>query len=55
VHEALNGTGVMHHLEALGARQVAVPHDEGFGMVAAYEDPEGNPFEIIELEYDFGR
>jgi hypothetical protein len=28
-------------------------HDEGFGKVARYTDPEGNPFEIIELSYQF--
>lgn len=45
---------VMQRLGALGARQLALPHDEGFGRVAAYEDPEGNPFEIVELDYEFG-
>lgn len=28
-------------------------HDEGFGVVACYADPEGNPFEIVELDYEF--
>lgn len=23
-------------------------------MVAAYEDPEGNQFEVVELSYEFG-
>ena len=41
-------------LKELGAVQITEPHDEGFGMVASYEDPEGNPFEVVELSYDFG-
>lgn len=44
----------LRSLDRLGAKQIAAPHDEGFGMVAAYEDPEGNRFEIVELEYEFG-
>jgi predicted enzyme related to lactoylglutathione lyase len=40
-------------LEALGARCVQPPHDEGFGLVASFLDPEGNQFEIIELSYSF--
>lgn len=41
-------------LAALGAEQIAAPHDEGFGLVASYRDPEGNPFEVVELDYAFG-
>ena len=41
-------------LERLGAACVQPPHDEGFGMVASFRDPEGNQFEIVELAYDFG-
>ena len=26
----------------------------GFGLVAAFDDPEGNPFEVVELKYEFG-
>ena len=44
---------VMARLARLGARQTAPPHDEGFGTVAAYLDPEDNPFEVVELTYDF--
>lgn len=41
-------------LERLGAEQVIAPHDEGFGEVASYRDPEDNLFEVVELDYDFG-
>lgn len=40
-------------LLTLGAKRVTEPHDEGFGMVAAFRDPEGNCFEITELRYEF--
>lgn len=40
-------------LERLGARCIQPPHDEGFGIVASFSDPEGNPFEIVELAYEF--
>jgi len=40
-------------LKRLGARCLQPPHDEGFGTVASYEDPDGNVFEIVELSYDF--
>ncbi len=42
-------------LSRLGSPCLAQPHDEGFGMVALYRDPDGNPFEVVELTYDFGR
>lgn len=45
---------VMARLADLGAVQVIAPHDEGFGMVATYKDPDGNQFEIVELSYEFG-
>jgi predicted enzyme related to lactoylglutathione lyase len=41
-------------LERLGAACVQTPHDEGFGMVASFTDPEGNQFEVVELTYGFG-
>jgi hypothetical protein len=41
-------------LKRLRARCVLPPHDEGFGPVACYADPEGNLFEIVELKYEFG-
>lgn len=41
-------------LEELGAPCVQPPHDEGFGVVASFTDPEGNPFELVELTYEFG-
>lgn len=44
---------VISKLTELNAIQVAPPHDEGFGIVAAYQDPEGNQFEIVELNYEF--
>jgi predicted enzyme related to lactoylglutathione lyase len=40
-------------LERLAAPCVQPPHDEGFGLVASFCDPEGNPFEIVELTYHF--
>jgi predicted enzyme related to lactoylglutathione lyase len=40
-------------LEELGARCVQPPHDEGFGVVASFTDPEGNQFELVELAYEF--
>lgn len=45
---------VLKRLKELGAKELAPPHDEGFGPVAAYQDFEGNQFEIVELKYDFG-
>jgi hypothetical protein len=33
---------------------VVPPHDEGFGQVATWQDPEGNLFETVELSYAFG-
>jgi predicted enzyme related to lactoylglutathione lyase len=41
-------------LEGLGAPCIQPPHDEGFGLVASFQDPEGNLFEIVELSYQFG-
>lgn len=40
-------------LTQLGATQIQAPHDEGFGLVTSYLDPDGNPFELVELTYDF--
>ena len=37
-----------------GVRPVIEKHDEGFGPVAAIEDPDGNIIELVELRYDFG-
>ena len=39
----------------LGAQQVQPPHDEGFGLVTSYFDPDGNQFELVELSYEFGQ
>ncbi|GMV59084.1 MAG: hypothetical protein AMXMBFR72_21840 [Betaproteobacteria bacterium] len=41
-------------LERLGARCIQPPHDEGFGIVASFSDPEGIPFELVELAYECG-
>lgn len=38
----------------LGAEVLVEPHDEGFGTVATLSDPEGNLFELVELNYAFG-
>lgn len=40
-------------LSELGATQVQPPHDEGFGPVTSYLDPDGNCFELVELAYEF--
>lgn len=45
----------MGTLAELGARQLQGPHDEGFGPVASYVDPDGNAFELVELAYDFAK
>jgi predicted enzyme related to lactoylglutathione lyase len=41
-------------LARLGAACVWPPHDEGFGRVASFLDPEGNLFEVVELSHQFG-
>lgn len=40
-------------LEKLGAPCIQPPHDEGFGSVASFADPDGNQFEVVELRYEF--
>lgn len=40
-------------LEKLGAPCVQPSHDEGFGPVALFLDPEGNQFEVVKLTYRF--
>lgn len=45
--------GCQSRLDALGAKCLQPPHDEGFGRVARYSDPEGNAFELVELTYEF--
>lgn len=40
-------------LDRLGAPCVQPPHDEGFGTVASFTDPDGNQFELVELAYEF--
>ena len=47
-------SGVLQRLSELSAVEITAPHDEGFGMVASYQDPEGNQFEVVELSYEFG-
>ena len=42
-------------LGELGATQVQAPHDEGFGLVTSWLDPDGNQFELVELSYEFGK
>lgn len=42
-------------LGELGAKQVQAPHDEGFGLVTSYLDPDGNQFELVELAYEFAK
>ncbi|HWT11280.1 MAG TPA: VOC family protein [Allosphingosinicella sp.] len=40
-------------LAANGIEPAIAKHDEGFGPVAAVEDPDGNLIELVELSYDF--
>ena len=40
-------------VEEAGGRLVEPVHDEGFGRVATYRDPDGNLFELVELAYDY--
>ncbi|MCI0485446.1 MAG: VOC family protein [Blastocatellia bacterium] len=40
-------------LEAHGYKPVREPHDEGFGPVASFRDPDGNLIELVELSFDF--
>jgi predicted enzyme related to lactoylglutathione lyase len=41
-------------LDALGAERLRPRHEEGFGPVASFLDPEGHEFELVELAYAFG-
>jgi catechol 2,3-dioxygenase-like lactoylglutathione lyase family enzyme len=36
-----------------GYEPFIAPHDEGFGPVAAFRDPDGNVLELVELRYEF--
>jgi catechol 2,3-dioxygenase-like lactoylglutathione lyase family enzyme len=36
-----------------GYNPVHEPHDEGFGPVASFKDPDGNLIELVELKYEF--
>lgn len=36
-----------------GHEPFIAPHDEGFGPVAAFRDPDGNVLELVELNYEF--
>jgi len=49
-------TALAEHLETLkrlGAEVVKGPRNEGFGLVVTLADPEGNLFELVELDYEF--
>lgn len=46
-------TEVVERLAAEGHSPYMDPHDEGFGPVAAFEDPDGNVLELVELTYEF--
>jgi catechol 2,3-dioxygenase-like lactoylglutathione lyase family enzyme len=43
----------LERLAAHGLMPVIAKHDEGFGPVAAIEDPDGNLIELVQLTYDF--
>ena len=36
-----------------GHEPFIAPHDEGFGPVAAFKDPDGNLLELVQLSFDF--
>ena len=40
-------------LRAAGHEPWQDVHDEGFGPVASFRDPDGNLIELVELHYDF--
>ena len=40
-------------LAAEGFQPAQAPHDEGFGPVASFHDPDGNLIEPVELRYEF--
>jgi catechol 2,3-dioxygenase-like lactoylglutathione lyase family enzyme len=40
-------------LAAEGYQPVQAPHDEGFGPVASFRDPDDNLIELVELRYEF--
>ena len=43
----------VERLKKAGVSPVQEPHDEGFGPVASFRDPDGNLFELVELTYEF--
>jgi catechol 2,3-dioxygenase-like lactoylglutathione lyase family enzyme len=43
----------VRRLAELGHEPAIPPHDEGFGPVAAFRDPDGNLLELVELRYEF--
>jgi catechol 2,3-dioxygenase-like lactoylglutathione lyase family enzyme len=43
----------LERMAANGVQPVVPKHDEGFGAVAAIEDPDGNLIELVELNYEF--
>ncbi len=40
-------------LKGAGYPPVEEPHDEGFGPVARFRDPDGNLIELVQLTYEF--
>lgn len=47
-------TAYVRRLNEHGVACVNEPHDEGFGPVASFKDPDGNLIELVELKYEFG-
>lgn len=43
----------INRLTEHGYPPVHAPHDEGFGLVASFRDPDGNLIELVELRYEF--
>lgn len=46
--------GAIASLERKGVRPAVTKHDEGFGPVTGFEDPDGNLIELVQLNYEFG-
>jgi catechol 2,3-dioxygenase-like lactoylglutathione lyase family enzyme len=43
----------VNRLAAEGYYPVQAPHDEGFGPVSSFRDPDSNLIELVELRYEF--
>ncbi len=48
-----NLQAVVEQLNGKGHKAFIDVHDEGFGPVAAFKDPDGNVLELVQLQYSF--